>query len=179
MYNTMQFSRSLSSRQEHSCEFGLWEEVLVQRSSRGKRNGKSAFVYTSSCRYTYKQIKSGESQKDRERGDRKSWPLARRREINNLSLSCKREDPSQLVRPHRTTTLASHCPFSFHLSLSRLLYVQILPPAIKITVVMFLLTAKYSFRFDCTSTDMNGRGKKRPAKRSTANEGFCVLLKLR
>lgn len=68
---------------------------------------------------------------------------------------------------------------SISLSLSRLLYVQILPPAIKITVVMFLLTAKYSFRFDCTSTDMNGRGKKRPTKRSTANEGFCVLLKLR
>ena len=106
--------------------------------------------------------------------------LARRREINNLSLSCKREDLGQLVRPHRTTIRVPHCPFSISLSLSfsRLLYVRILPPAIKITVAMFLLTAKYSFRFDCMSTDMNGRSKKQ-SKRSTANKGFCVLLKLR
>lgn len=84
------------------------------------------------------------------------------------------------------TTLAPHCRvlstnLFFSLFLSHVhLYVRILPPAIKITVAMFLLTAKYSFRFDCTSSDMNGRGKKQPAaKKSTANEGFCVLLKLR
>lgn len=82
--------------------------------------------------------------------------------------------------------LAPYCPLPFHLlftfsrSLSPLLHIRILPPAIKITVATFLLTAKCPFRFDCTSTDMNGRGKKvRSAKRSMAIEGFCVLLKLR
>lgn len=101
--------------------------------------------------------------------------------INNLSLSCKREEPGQLVRPRRTTTHSLLFVLSLSLShfLLPLFHVRILPPAIKITVATFLLTAKYSFRFDCMSTDMNGRSKKRPTKRSTAIEGFCVLLKLR
>lgn len=44
--------------------------------------------------------------------DGKSWPLARRREINNLSPSCKREEPGQLVRSSLAQLLIRHCPLS-------------------------------------------------------------------
>lgn len=54
-----------------------------------------------------------------DQADGKSWPLARRREINNLSLSRKREEPGQLVcssASHNYLFVIVHfllLPFSF------------------------------------------------------------------